>query len=205
MKGCLSIKVAMKDGAGLKNEEQVRAIIDKVNEIWGCTEPGQCCIRFDVVEVKDSDKVHLKPQLAETFCTFDFDDIAEAERHPDCYNMYLVEEIDPPRFAGMCRHDSKKSSVISTSSGGQTFTDEKIAQIAAHELGHAMGLARNDGTEAGGVDRHSSTATNLMSPSIAGTTGALNAEQCAEAQRRGQLTGVLTPTDEDCTMAPQED
>jgi hypothetical protein len=82
------------------------------------------------------------------------------------------------------------------------YPDSTIGQLAAHELGHAMGLAMENGTDDDGVDKHSSKPDNLMHPSANIPARKLNVHQCKKARENPDLP--LKPSDTDCSAAPQE-
>lgn len=192
---CVSVKVAKKAGNPVKSDAEVRDIVKKANDIWGCGSPGQCCIKFNLKEIKQPNALPTNPTLANGAYTADFDTINGIEKDPDCYNVYVVDTIQGAVISGQTGFGTKNISILSTSG----LTQDTIANNFAHELGHAMGLARGSGTEANGVTAHSSNNDNLMQPTSA-SKGKLNAKQCAEARK----SALLKASTDKCTEAPKE-
>ena len=84
---------------------------------------------------------------------------------------------------------------------------EGFAVAVAHELGHVLGLARDDtNVDLKGVRTHSPTRTNLMFKLAAGGRQ-LNEFQCTRARARARAFGFArSPTDEKraCKPKPRE-
>jgi hypothetical protein len=203
---CLDIKVGPRAGGGsVMTKPEVQAVIKRVNEIWGCTAPGQCCIEFTVA---DAD-IHLNPTgLSAKVKVQDgaTDDEHKAAVHIDrsktCYNVYYVETMQAPPgkdFPGMTLKDDD-ASVLVQYPPDAGYTNETLATVTAHELGHALGLAWDDGgTDDEGVKKHSKNSTNVMH-NIANLGTKLNAEQCAKARQ----SPLLQDSGSDCESKPAE-
>ena len=208
---CLDIKVAPDDhDKAIISDANVKDLIKRVNRIWGCGVPGQCCIRLNVRRIV----VPLKPRLHQAVLlrpwkeSGDFKEVMKLDRAPapKCYNLYIVRQIIGPSgqrgidgqtgYADDAAGEPLDGSIVTTGDGG--YTDDRIASIIGHELGHAMDLAPGEADDPDGVTGHSTKGTNLMSPAVAGKQ--LNAKQCEKA-RKSQW---VTSTKSRCNPAPDE-
>jgi hypothetical protein len=204
---CLDIKVGPRAGGGaaVMTADEVKAVIKRVNEIWGCTAPGQCCIEFTVADADiHSNPNGLKDTVKVNDANPDADHVAavQIERSTTCYNLYYVETMKAPpgkNFPGITLFDQNASTMVQYPPNAG-YTNETLATVTAHELGHALGLARDQaGTDDKGVKKHSKNSTNVMH-NIANLGTKLNAEQCAQARQSPLLKDKTT----DCTSAPGE-
>jgi len=204
---CLDIKVGPRAGGGaVMRKDEVKAVIKRVNEIWGCSAPGQCCIEFTVA---DGD-IHLTPNgLKPTVkvdpgpATDEHKAAVNVDRSKTCYNVYYVETMEPPPgdefYPGMTLKDDN-ASVLVQYPPNRGYTNETLATVTAHELGHALGLAWDPGTDDDGVDKHSDKPKNVMYKS-ADLGAQLNAKQCEKARKSPLLKD---DDNRDCTSKPLE-
>lgn len=213
---CLHIKVALEDDGGgiIDSVKRVSQIVEKVNNIWGCGEPGQCCIRFRI------ERVVYVPELPETVelrnkrTTEDSKRVRRIDRSSECYNVYLIKDVSGDQLAGQTAYGSLSGTIVRTTRrrrvpGGTQLvplSDDKIAQILAHELGHALCLARGPGrTDPEGLWGHSTNRDNLMFGETdlqepGGTR--LNKKQCQRARACTEVK--LKELDEPCEFQPGE-
>ena len=191
---CVTVKVATKNGTPVKSDDDVKEIVDKANQRWGC--PGQCCIKFKLKEIKKPATLPTNPTLTSGAYSAEFDTINGIDKDADCYNVYLVDKINNPNIEGQTGFGTKNISILNTSG----LSNDDVGVDLAHEMGHAMGLAKGPGTEPNGVTAHSSNNDNLMQPSARASKGKLNAKQCSEARK----SDLLKKTDDSCTSSPQE-
>ena len=115
-------------------KDEVKAVIKRVNELWGCTAPGQCCIEFTVA---DGD-IHLKPTgLKDTVKVNDGETDVEhkaavnIDRSKTCYNVYYVETMKAPagkNFPGMTLKDDN-ASVLVQYPPNAGYTNETLATV----------------------------------------------------------------------------
>ena len=123
------------------------------------------------------------------------------ERSKTCYNVYFVETMKAPagkNYPGMTLKDDN-ASVLVQYPPNAGYTNETLGTVTAHELGHALGLAWDGGTDDKGVKKHSNQSTNVMH-NIANLGTKLNAEQCARARQ----SHLLKDSDSDCESKPSE-
>jgi hypothetical protein len=206
---CLDIKVGPRAGGGpVMTKDQVKAVIKRVNEIWGCTVPGQCCIEFTVSD----DDIHLTPNGLKSKVKVKTGDPTDehkaavnVDRSKTCYNVYYVETMEPPAgdsksYPGMTLRDDN-ASVMVQDPPNSGYTNETLATLTAHELGHALDLAWDPkGTDDDGVDKHSNKKKNVMYKNAdLGTQ--LNDKQCTKARQSSRLKD---DEDRDCTSKPLE-
>ena len=167
--------------------------------------PGQCCIEFTIA---DGD-IHLTPnglkdtvKVKEGAADDEHKAAVNIDRSKTCYNVYYVETMKAPagkNIPGMTLKDDN-ASVLVQYPPNAGYTNETLATVTAHELGHALGLAWDDGgTDDKGVKKHSKNSPNLMH-NIANLGTKLNAEQCAQARQ----SPLLKDSDSDCESKPLE-
>jgi hypothetical protein len=197
---CLSIKTATAaDGKPIKTADDIRELVRKVNEIWDCTAPGQCCIRFTASEIVAPLSPGVPPTVKEegagTELSDDFKRVVNISRSDDCYNVVLINAFDGTTALGLTAHGENAASVVRVAELG---TDE-VARTLAHELGHALGLAREFGQSNTGVEKHSVRASNLMLDGR-GSGTKLNQAQCT----RARASPLAKRTNTQCTPAPRE-
>jgi hypothetical protein len=200
---CLDIKVGKDDkGQPSYTEQQIKDIVKKVNNIWGCTLKGQCCIQLKVKRIAPpnaSIKAKLVTKLWEE--SADLKDTVGIDRSsdPKCYNLYFVHDAGQPLQAGQTKYGDLSGSVIGhVTATGANYDDDTIALFTGHELGHALGLAPNKADDPEGVTGHSTKKNNVMGGSGLGKE--LNAKQCKAARK----SGWLIVTESRCNPGPWE-
>ena len=112
--------------------------------------------------------------------------------HRPCHHRPAGAGAD--RRADLSR--AERRSVVQTAG---TLTAD-IATTVAHELGHALGLARGQTADPDGVTGHSTQAGNLMAAPPTTTPLELNMKQCREARK----SALLVDTTDRCNPAPWE-
>ena len=203
---CLDIKVGPRAAGGaVMTKDEVKSVIRRVNEIWGCTAPGQCCIEFTVAD----NAIHLTPAglpavvgVKEGAPHAQHIGAVGVARSATCYNVYYVERMQAPpgkNYPGMTLSGANDSSVLVQFPPNAGYTNETLATVTAHELGHALGLGLQAGTDPSDVTKHSTKGTNVMH-NIANLGTQLNANQCTQARQSPWLRDGAN----DCTSAPAE-
>jgi hypothetical protein len=203
---CLDIKVGPRaTGGAVMTNDEVKRVIARVNEIWGCKSPGQCCIEFTVADDAITTPANLPTSVKVRAGTVHPDHTAATSiaRSTTCFNLYYVERTVPDpatggAFPGITIGGASPSSLVQYPPDAG-YTNETLATVTAHEIGHALGLALQEGTDGKGVDKHHNQAANLMHD-IASLGTKLNADQCAKARE----SPLLKDTDHDCESHPGE-
>jgi hypothetical protein len=205
---CLSVKVASDAlGTPVLSDDRVKAIVAEINKIWGCSSPGQCCLQFELKKIAHPghDKLKDPVKVNWTGTSDEFKAAAKVDRDPDCYSLYFVKKLDTVggpagrAILGQTKFDDEPAAIVQTAD----YPDATIGQLAAHELGHALGLARNGpDTEPKGVDKHSSRPDNLMEPNANIPARKLNLDQCKAALESKEMPIKISDTD--CTSTPAE-
>jgi hypothetical protein len=205
---CLDIKVGPRaTGEPVMTNDEVKRVIARVNEIWGCKAPGQCCIEFTVADDAITTPANLPAAVKVRTGTVHPDHTAATgiARSTTCFNLYYVENMVPDPapasggvFPGMTLGGDAPSSLVQYPPNAG-YTNETLATVTAHEIGHALGLAWQEGTDGKGVDKHHNQAANLMH-NVANLGTKLNADQCAKARE----SPLLKDTDHDCESRPGE-
>jgi hypothetical protein len=208
---CLHVVVRVSDSVPVVSKAKVKEIVDEVNKLWGC--PGQCCIRFrldgDPLESRDlpySVEWEEKKQDATHWSLNKL--LAEAKwRDADCYNLYFVNAVRHGGL-GVTKYKPDAGSVVSArDKGGDDRSTADLGVTVSHELGHALGLARDsDNEDPNGVTGHSTKPDNVMGSGFNKATNKavaqskLNSKQCQEA-RKSPLAKV---TKVKCECSPKE-
>jgi len=197
---CLHVKIAVDDGVPLVEPKDIESVVQEANKLLGCDPPGQCCIKLRIggIVAVYKPKISLDIDGKKKADVFGVTKIERVDPKTGCYNLYVVRTIN--NTAGGVTawgSDTIDGSLINQDSA-QAPTGG--GRILAHELGHALGLARGGGDELdpAGVDHHSSDDENLMS-GVGGTPGdGLNSLQCTKMRSSPHLK----PTDAPCTGEP---
>ncbi|WP_143306205.1 zinc metalloprotease [Chitinophaga vietnamensis] len=193
---CLSIKVATDaQGNPVIDDNRVKRVIDGINKIWGCGGTGQCCLRFTISEIKHIQMKNFIDPYANNKA--DLEDTLKLSRSQTCYNLYFVDNM-LAGTPGITQFGSNNDGSLVRTNGYPN--DDTLITIGAHELGHALGLARDtNGTDDVGVVHHSNHPKNLMGP-VANLQVELNRMQCQKARTSQLLNDTNTP----CTEQAQE-
>lgn len=200
MELCINIIIGTDaDGAALASKDDIDEFEKILNGIFGCTE-GQCCIdvkvRKSTVAVKPPipTDIEVQPRVLDKKASLAAGTSVFTERgefkkvldgphaEKECYNIFIVNSITDAnrpgeKIAGMTNTLPKQGNIGSMVVGGGS--NGSVGNTMAHEVGHALGLGEEEGTEQEGVDKHSSNDKNIMRENPADGDGTnLNELQC---------------------------
>ncbi len=193
---CLSIKVATQiNGTPILTTQEVEDLVKRINDIWDCDPPAQCCIRFTIDEILAPMKPAIPRSVIYKAPGFkDFYRVLKMNRSSKCYNVYFVSRMTGA--LGATGFGSDSGSIIRTQ--GRTQADS--ASTFSHEMGHAMGLAQGSTDEPDGVTGHSTKGDNVMGTLTGAARIKLNKKQCDKARS----SSLAKKTDKECTPNPNE-
>lgn len=175
---CVSVKVCVVNGQPIVDAGLLDALFTMVNHVWGC-KPGKCCIHF---------KHHIIPvPLPTSVSSADLAGLFKTRRSYECYNLYIVPDV-VGRAGATHVGGTTPGSVVETANGVPN-----LWSAIAHELGHALGLANEEGGDPDGVEEHSNEPDNLMGPRLP-VGSKLTPAQCEQARS----SPLLKPTKQVC-------